>query len=68
MINREDILQKSPFGYALHQIILDDQENPVDYVFLDINDSFEGLTGLKRQNLIGKRVTKVMQKILQECS
>lgn len=28
-------------GFAVHQIILDDEGNPCDYLFLDINPAFE---------------------------
>jgi PAS domain-containing protein len=37
-------------AFAYHQIILDDQGIPVDYVFLEINKAFEEMTGLKRQD------------------
>lgn len=41
-------------GFALHEIILDENGNPYDYRFLDINPAFERLTGLKREDVIGK--------------
>jgi len=47
-------------GFALHEIILDDKGNPCDYKFLTINPAFEKLTGLKAENIIGKRVTEVL--------
>lgn len=47
-------------GFALHEIITDDQGRPSDYTFLDVNPAFERLTGLKRQDLIGRRVLEVM--------
>lgn len=47
-------------GFARHRIILDSEGNPVDFIFLDINESFEKLTGLKRENLIGRKVTEVI--------
>ena len=50
-------------GFAYHKVLFDDQENPTDYVFLEINDAFENLTGLKRKNLIGRRVTDVLPRI-----
>ena len=53
-------------AYALHKIILDDLGRPVDYVFLEVNDSFERFTGLKRTNIIGKRVTEVIPSIRKD--
>jgi PAS domain S-box-containing protein len=49
-------------GLAYHKILLDDHNCPVDYVFLEINEAYEHLTGLKR-DIIGKRVTEVMPEI-----
>jgi PAS domain S-box-containing protein len=50
-------------GFAYHKIILDDSGKPVDYVFLEINDAFERMTGLRKKEIIGKRVTGVIKGI-----
>jgi len=47
-------------GFALHEIICDKNNHPVDYIFLDINPAFERITGLKASELIGKRVLEIM--------
>jgi PAS domain S-box-containing protein len=47
-------------GFAYHKIILDAKGKPVDYVFLEVNNAFERLTGLKRENIVGKHVTEVL--------
>jgi PAS domain S-box-containing protein len=47
-------------GAAYHQIIVDDEGNPIDYVFLEANKAFEKLTGLDRSGIIGRRVTDVI--------
>ncbi|MCP3682163.1 MAG: HAMP domain-containing protein [bacterium] len=47
-------------GFAFHKIVVDEKGTPIDYIFLEINNAFEKLTGLKRENLIGKRVTEVL--------
>jgi len=47
-------------GFALHEIIVDFEGRPCDYRFLDVNPAFERLTGLKRENLVGKRVLEVL--------
>jgi PAS domain S-box-containing protein len=41
-------------GFALHEIICDENGQPVDYRFLEMNPAFERLTGLKRSNLEGQ--------------
>jgi signal transduction histidine kinase len=47
-------------GFAFCKMIFDEQNNPVDFIYLEINDAFERLTGLKREAVVGKRVTEVI--------
>lgn len=47
-------------GFALHEIICDKQGTPCDYRFLDINPAFERLTGLKREDVVGKTVREAL--------
>jgi PAS domain S-box-containing protein len=47
-------------GFALHEIICDDTGEACDYRFLDINPAFERLTGLKREDVVGKTVYEVI--------
>ena len=47
-------------GFALHEIICDEKGQPCDYRFLDINPSFERLTGFKRQEIVGQLKSVVM--------
>jgi len=52
-------------GLGLHEIITDSKGKPVDYVFLDINDSFTRILGITREQAIGKRITEIMPNIEQ---
>ncbi len=47
-------------GAAYHRIVLDDAGRPIDYIFIEINPAFERLTGLKRDEVVGRRVTEVI--------
>jgi|GEM_PF-3384084 len=47
-------------GLAVHEVIYDNRGNVVDYRFLEVNDSFEKVTGLKREKIIGKTVLEVL--------
>jgi PAS domain S-box-containing protein len=47
-------------GFAYHKAVFDEKGKPVDYVFLEVNDAFERLTGLKRKSILGKAVTQVL--------
>jgi PAS domain S-box-containing protein len=49
-------------GFALHEIICDDNGKPIDYRFLEVNSAFEKLTGLKPQDVIGRTVLEVLPK------
>ena len=54
------IFENSLNGIALHEIILDDDGEPVDYTFLDVNPAFSELTGLSAELVLGRRVTEVL--------
>jgi len=54
------LFQHMKNGFALHEIIVDEEQNPIDYKFIDVNDSFEKITGLKKELLIGKTVLEVI--------
>ncbi len=47
-------------GFALHEIITDDQGRPCDWRFLDVNPAFERLTGLRREDVIGRTHNEVL--------
>jgi PAS domain S-box-containing protein len=47
-------------GFGLHEIILDADGNPCDYRFLELNDAFERLTGMSREQALGRTVKEVM--------
>jgi signal transduction histidine kinase/PAS domain-containing protein len=44
---------------AVHEIVLDEQGDPVDYLFLAANPAFETHTGLRVVDVLGKRATAV---------
>lgn len=47
-------------GFALHEIICNEQGVPYDYRFLEVNPAFESLTGLSAETLIGRTVREVL--------
>ncbi len=47
-------------GFAHHKVVFDDKGKPIDYIFLEINPMFEKLTGLKKEDIIGKTVTEAL--------
>jgi PAS domain S-box-containing protein len=53
-------------GFAYHKVLFNDMGKPIDYVYLEVNDAFENMTGLKKENVIGKRVTEVIPGIEED--
>ena len=54
------LFKNMPEGSAAHEIVTDRDGRPVDYRFLDINPAFEKLTGLRREEVMGRLVTEVL--------
>ncbi|MBP8975233.1 MAG: PAS domain S-box protein [Bacteroidetes bacterium] len=46
-------------GVALHELIYDDSGNPIDYIILECNPSFERILNIPVSNVKGRRATKV---------
>ncbi len=59
----KQIIDKSPIAFAFHKIICDHEQIPIDYEFLDVNEAFEKDTGLKKEDIIGKRIGDVSPEI-----
>ena len=51
-------------GVAIHEIVLDENNNTVDFTFLDANPAFKVHTGISADHLIGQRASQVMPEIL----
>jgi PAS domain S-box-containing protein len=49
-------------GCALHSVICDNLNTPVDYITLEVNDAFERLIGVRREDVIGRRVSEYLPK------
>ncbi len=47
-------------AFAYHQIVENENNIAVDYIFIDVNTEFERQTGLKRENLLGKKVLEIL--------
>ncbi|MFN7957657.1 MAG: PAS domain S-box protein [Holophagaceae bacterium] len=47
-------------GFALHEILTDEEGRPVDYRFLEVNPAFVEMTGIPRERWLGRRVLEVL--------
>lgn len=52
-----------PDGFAFCQMIFDQNGIPADFVYLEINHAFECLTGLRKEGVVGKKVTQAIPSI-----
>ncbi|MFA5856937.1 MAG: PAS domain S-box protein [Candidatus Pacearchaeota archaeon] len=46
-------------GVALHELVFDDKNNPIDYIILDVNPKFEEITNIKREDIINKKSIEI---------
>lgn len=46
-------------GCALHQIIFDENYQPIDYLIVDVNQAYEKILGLKRESVVGRQASVV---------
>ena len=58
--NYKTLFREMLNGFALHEIILDDQGAPENYRFLAVNPAFERMTGLSATEIVGKTVLDVL--------
>ncbi len=57
------LFENMSLGVAHHRLIFNDREEPIDYEYLDVNEAFAAMFGLKLQDIIGKRVREVFPDI-----
>ncbi len=62
----QGIIKNMPDGFAHHKIVADESGRPIDYIFLEVNKSFEKLTGLSSGDIIGKAITEVLPNIKED--
>jgi PAS domain S-box-containing protein len=60
-----DLFTNISSGYAFCQMVFDDENRPVDFIYIEVNDAFQRLTGLKKSDVVGKRVTEAIPTIKQ---
>lgn len=50
-------------GFAYCKMIFDEDGKPSDFIYLEVNNAFEKLTGLKREKVVGRKVTDAIRGI-----
>jgi len=60
---KKDLFKNMSEGYAYCLMILEN-DVPLDFLFIEVNDAFAELTGLK--NIVGKRITELNSKVKEK--
>lgn len=50
------LFDKMMDAFALHEVVRDTNGNPVDFMYVDVNDAFAAMIGMEREKLIGKTI------------
>ncbi len=58
--NYQTLFSEMLNGFALHEVIRDEQGRPVDFRYLAVNPAFERLTGLKAKDVAEKTMLEMM--------
>lgn len=54
----EQAIQESACAFAYHEAVFDDSGKMIDYRFLDVNRAFEEMTGLRREDVVGRQFVR----------
>lgn len=53
------LFSKMPSALAYCKIVTDENSKPVDFIFLDVNEAYEKLQKLRREDIVDKKATEV---------
>jgi len=62
----KSLIENMPTAFAHHKAVYDENNQPIDYIFLKVNNKFEELTGLSREDVIDKKATDVLDNITND--
>ncbi|HSV49087.1 MAG TPA: PAS domain-containing protein [Candidatus Acidoferrales bacterium] len=62
------LFSKISEGIAYCKIIVNTEGKPIDWIYLYVNDAYEQTNGMKKETVIGKKVTEVLPNIHQDPS
>ena len=57
----QSVVKNGPFGYACHELIFDREGKPADSRIIDLNKSYESITGVKSDLASVKRVSEILK-------
>ncbi|MFQ3548412.1 MAG: PAS domain S-box protein, partial [Armatimonadota bacterium] len=54
------LIEHAVSAFAVQEIIFDEDGNPIDFILHSVNKAFETHTGLKAEDVIGRKITKAL--------
>ena len=64
LVQPKQLFRNMNSAFAQHKIITNENGDPVDYVFLDVNPKFEELTGLKKEDILKLKQQKISRTMM----
>lgn len=53
-------------AFAHAKTITDETGKPIDWIYIDVNPAFEKITGLKGEDVIGRKITEILPTIVDD--
>ncbi|HYQ47964.1 MAG TPA: PAS domain S-box protein, partial [Thermodesulfovibrionales bacterium] len=60
------LFQNMSEGFALYQLLFDDEDRPVDWRVLEVNEAYEHHTGIPREKVVGHCVSEVFPDVVHQ--
>jgi diguanylate cyclase len=57
------LISEMQLGQALHEIICDESGTPINYRFISVNNAFEHIMGLNKEDIIGRTALEIIPNI-----
>jgi PAS domain S-box-containing protein len=57
--SKQQILMNAKESFVLRRMILDEESQVKDFEFIEVNKAFEEIVGIKKNNILGKRVLEI---------
>jgi signal transduction histidine kinase len=58
--NFKNLFENMTEALAYHQLITNNQQEPIDYIFLNVNERYEEYIGLKRSQLLNQKLSDIL--------
>lgn len=62
----QTIVEQTTIGYSYNKIIYNDAGKPVDYQFIEMNQAYESMINIQKNEWIGERISKLYKKMNTE--